>query len=118
MTKLSDLLHRHVERFNRSIDSGDWEPTAAGFADNGEMHFEGGATGPFIGRKAIASAYAEQPPDDHIEVLGTEERDGKVVARYGWRKDNGKPAGEMHLTASEDPDKISKLVVTFQEGLG
>jgi hypothetical protein len=118
MTKLSDLLHRHVERFNHSIDSGEWDSMADGFADDAEMHFEGATTGPFIGRKAIAKAYAEQPPDDHIDILGTEERDGKLVARYGWRKDNGQPAGEMHLTAGDDPEKISKLVVTFQQGLG
>jgi steroid delta-isomerase len=118
MTKLSDLLHRHVERFNRSIDSGDWGSTADGFADDAEMHFDGAPVGPFIGRDAIAKAYTEQPPDDHIDILGTEERDGTLVARYGWRKDNGTPAGEMHLTAADDPDKISRLVVTFQEGLG
>src|SRR5262249_38160587 len=117
MTKLSDLLHRHVDRFNRSIDSGEWGSTADGFADDAAMHFEGVPTGPFIGRDAIAKAYAEQPPDDHIDILGTEERDGKLVARYGWRKGNGTAAGEMHLTASDDPDKISRLVITFQEGL-
>ena len=49
---------------------------------------------------------------------GEQARDGMVVARYGWRTDPGQAAGEMHVTPSDDPDKIAKLVVTFQQGLG
>jgi steroid delta-isomerase len=67
--------------------------------------------GPFIGRDAIAAAYREQPPDDEVEILGSEVREGVVVARYAWLRDEGRQAGEMRLTPRDG--QIEKLVVTF-----
>jgi steroid delta-isomerase len=105
------LLDDHVRRFNEGVRSGDFGPMVAAFADDGELHFEGGSVGPFIGREAIAAAYRDQPPDDEIEILGKTERDGMVVARYAWLRDHGKQAGEMRLTRWDG--RIKKLVVTF-----
>ena len=105
------LLEEHVERFNHGVRSGDFTPMVAAFAEDGELHFDGVPVGPFVGRDAIDAAYGEQPPDDEIEILGSEERDGVVVARYAWRRDEGRQAGEMLLTPRED--RIQKLVVTF-----
>jgi steroid Delta-isomerase len=105
------LLERHVERFNEGVRSGDFAPMVAGFADDAELHFEGVPVGPFVGRDAIDAAYREQPPDDEIEILGSEERDGVLVARYAWLRDEGRQAGEMLLTPRDD--EIQKLVVTF-----
>ena len=70
---------------------------AAAFTEDAEMHFEGVPAGPFLGRDAIEAAYREQPPDDEVEIIGSEERDGVVIARYAWRRDNGRKAGEMRL---------------------
>jgi len=75
------------------------------------MHFEGVPAGPFIGRDAIQAAYREQPPDDEVEILGAEDRDGVVVARYAWRRDRGRQAGEMRLYPRNG--RIRRLVVTF-----
>ena len=105
------LLEQHVERFNQGVRSGDFAPMVAGFADDAELHFEGVPVGPFVGRDAIDAAYREQPPDDEIEILGSEERDGVVVARHAGLRDEGRQAGEMLLTPVDD--EIKKLVVTF-----
>jgi steroid Delta-isomerase len=59
------------------------------FAEDAELQFEGVPAGPFFGRDAIDAAYRELPPDDEIEILGSEERDGEVVARYAWLRDEG-----------------------------
>ena len=105
------LLDEHVERFNEGVRSGDFGPMIAAFAEDAELHFEGVPVGPFVGRDAIDAAYRQQPPDDEVEILGSEERDGVIVARYAWLREEGRPAGEMRLTPREG--QIEKLVVTF-----
>ena len=105
------LLEQHVERFNGGVRSGDFTAMVAAFTEDAELHFEGVPAGPFVGRDAIDAAYREQPPDDEIEILGSEERDGGVVARYAWLREEGRQAGEMLLTPRDD--QIQRLVVTF-----
>jgi len=105
------LLDEHVQRFNEGVRSGDFAPMVAAFTEDAELHFEGPPAGPFVGRDAIDAAYREEPPDDEIEILGSEERDGVVVARYAWLRDEGRQAGEMFLTPRDG--QIQKLVVTF-----
>ena len=105
------LLDEHVRRFNEGVRSGDFGPMVAAFADDAELHFQGVPVGPFVGRDAIAAAYREQPPDDEVEILGAEERDGTIVARYAWLADEGRQAGEILLTSRGG--EIAKLVVTF-----
>jgi len=107
------VLDRHVERFNEAVRSGDFGPMIAGFAEDAELRFEGVPVGPFAGRDAIAAAYREQPPDDEVDILGVEERDGVFVARYAWKKDEGRQAGELLLTPRDD--QIAQLVVTFAD---
>ena len=110
-----DLLHDHVERFNAAVRSGDWEPMLDAFADDAEMEFRGISVGPFAGKKAIAAAYREQPPDDQMRVLEERERAGRVEARYAWLREPDVAAGEMLLTPRDG--KIEKLVVTFDRGV-
>jgi hypothetical protein len=106
------LLDDHVQRFNDGVRSGDFGAMIEGFTEDAELHFEGVPVGPFAGREAIAAAYRDQPPDDEVEILGVEERDdGAVVARYAWKRDDGKEAGEMILTPRNG--QIAQLVVTF-----
>jgi hypothetical protein len=105
------LLDDHVRRFNEGVRSGDFAPMAAAFAEDAEMHFEGVPVGPFVGRDAISAAYREQPPDDEVEIFDAEERDGIIVARYAWLRDDGRQAGEMRITQRNG--QIQKLVVTF-----
>ena len=82
----------------------------AAFTEDAELHFEGVPAGPSSAGTRSTAAYREQPPDDEIEILGSDERDGVVVARYAWLRDEGRQ-GEMRLTPRDD--RIQKLVVTF-----
>jgi len=82
------------------------------FADNAELAFEGAPVGPFRGKDAIAQAYAEQPPDDEIEILRTREsNDELVVADYAWRAEPKTRAGSMIFRLRDG--KIDRLLVTF-----
>jgi steroid Delta-isomerase len=108
---VNELLATHVDRFNAGVRTGDFGPMLEQFTDDAELRFEGVPVGPFAGKDAIAAAYADQPPDDEIDVLEDEERDGDVVAVYAWRRDEGRPAGRMILTSREG--RIARLVVTF-----
>ncbi len=105
------LLDEHVRRFNEGVRTGDFAPMAAAFAEDAEMRFEGVPVGPFVGRDAIGAAYRDQPPDDEVEIFDTEQRDGFIVARYAWLRDEGRQAGEMRI--SQRNGQIQKLVVTF-----
>jgi steroid Delta-isomerase len=106
---MSELMYAHVRAFNHGVDSGDWSPMLARFADDAELHFVGPPVGPFVGRGAIAAAYAEQPPDDRIVLLGVqEEGDRKVVAAYVWEK-----GGTGRLELEHDRGAVTRLTVVF-----
>jgi len=108
----NSLLVAHVERFNQAVRSGDYAPMLAAFAAEAEMEFEGVPAGPFVGRDAIAAAYAAQPPTDEVLLLGpAREEDGVAVADYAWAAD-GVRAGRMLLSACDG--LITRLVVTFE----
>jgi steroid Delta-isomerase len=74
------------------------------FAEDAELVFEGIPVGPFNGREAIASAYAEQPPDDAIVLLDSE-------GTYAWANEPEVPAGRMFLT--ERNGEIARLVIRY-----
>jgi RimJ/RimL family protein N-acetyltransferase len=106
-----ELLHEHVARFNEGVRTGDFAPMLERFAEAAELAFEGVSVGPFRGRKAIAAAYRERPPDDEIRVLDAEERGEAVVATYAWMREPEVAAGELRLERAGD--RIARLVVTF-----
>ena len=110
-----ELLRRHVERFNAGVRGGDFGPMVTGFAEDGELRFEGIGAGPFIGRAAIADAYRTRPPDDQIQLLDVAERpDGGLVARYAWLAEPGVDAGRMELTWRDG--EITRLLVRYGGG--
>jgi steroid Delta-isomerase len=74
------------------------------FAEEAELVFEGIPVGPFYGREAIGEAYAAQPPDDEIVLLGSD-------GTYAWAKEPGIPAGQMFLT--ERDGEIARLVIRY-----
>ena len=82
-----------------------------GFAADAEMVFQGVPVGPFVGRAAIADAYASQPPRDQVRLLGLPDVRGDTVeSGYAWASD-AQPTGRMILTVQEG--LIVRLVVTF-----
>lgn len=107
-----DLLHRHVDRFNEGVRTGDADVMASCFADDAELVFEGVAAGPYRGRDAIVAAYRDRPPTDEIVLLDPEWDDvhGVATARYAWGAAPDVTAGDLRLTP--DGDRIARLVVT------
>jgi hypothetical protein len=106
------LLQAHVQRFNDAVASKDFGALVAGFAPDGEMVFEGVPVGPFVGRDAIAEAYARQPPDDEVRLLGEPRVDGdRVEADYAWAAESRR-AGRMIMSIRGG--SIVRLVVTFE----
>jgi steroid Delta-isomerase len=111
---LSASAARHIETFNAAVESGDFAPLAALFADDATLEFAGVSVGPFVGRQAIAEAYAAQPPTDTMTVHDVRlADDGTVVEAFSWTADAGTRArsGEMRLVARDG--LIHRLVVAF-----
>lgn len=104
------LLAEHLRRFDEAVESGDFAPLVELFADDAELAFVGVPAGPFVGREAIAAAYAAQPPDDGLDVLSVaEEPDGTIVERFAWRRGG---TGTMRVTVAGG--RIARLVVAFE----
>jgi steroid delta-isomerase len=106
------VLKAHVRRFNEAVRSGDYSELIAGFAPDAEMAFEGVPVGPFAGREAIAQAYAAQPPDDEVRLLGEPRVDGETVeSDYAWAAE-GTRAGRMIITVHAG--LVVRLTITFE----
>ncbi|HEX7132740.1 MAG TPA: nuclear transport factor 2 family protein [Iamia sp.] len=101
----------HVSAFNAAVRSGDWDTFSARFASDATLAFVGPPVGPFTGRDAIAAAYAAQPPDDTISIIGDVLVEGdETVVPYRW--DTTGATGTMRLTEASDT-LLARLVVTF-----
>lgn len=107
------FFNEHVERFNRAVHTGDWGSVTAYFADEAELAFDGVPVGPFRGREEIEAAYREQPPDDEVLVIDASTNGDETNARYAWKREPDRWAGNMKLT--ERDGQIAKLVVSFRE---
>lgn len=106
------VLDAHVRCFSEAVRTGEYDEMVQGFAADAEMAFEGVPVGPFVGRDAIAEAYAAQPPTDEVRLLGEPRVDGNTVeSDYAWAAE-GRRAGRMILTARDG--SIERLVVTFE----
>jgi hypothetical protein len=109
----ADVLRAHVGPFNDAVRSQDYSEMVAGFAADAEMAFQGIPVGPFVGREAIAHAYASRPPRGEVRLLGAPDVRGDVVeSTYAWAGDD-QPAGRMIVTVQNG--QIVRLVVTFDE---
>ena len=107
-----ELLESHVARFNEGVRSGDWEPLLMPFANDAELHFEGGAAGSYVGVEEIRRGYREQAPDDQIQLLGVQddEQDGRVTAAFARVR-----GGTGRLVLEHDRRGITRLVVVFDQ---
>jgi steroid Delta-isomerase len=108
----TSILDEHVARFNEGVRTGDFAAMLNAFTTDAVMTFEGVPVGPFVGRDAISQAYAEQPPDDEILILGAPAIEGgTIVADYAWAA-AGTRAGRMLLTPADG--RVARLTVTFE----
>jgi len=104
-------VERHARAFNHGVRSGDWEPLLAGFADDAELRFENVPVGPFRGIDEIRRAYREQPPDDELRLLGSQDNDEHTaVAAFAWLR-----GGTGRLVIEHDRGAIDRLTVIFDE---
>jgi hypothetical protein len=89
-------LADYVRDFNRCVHDGDWSRLADWFTVDAVLEFVGPSIGPFVGRSAIAAAYATNPPDDEIELVGQPTVAGEVTtAVYRWATSGAR--GSMRL---------------------
>ena len=100
----------HVAAFNKAVHDGAWEPYLERFTEEAVLEFVGPPVGPFVGRAAIAQAYADNPPDDTIEAIAPASTHGDTtLLRYRWVSTG--ETGSMRITHADG--LIEHLVVTF-----
>jgi hypothetical protein len=104
----------YVEVFNAAVASGDFEPLLARYSDDAVLRFENvppeAASLEFSGRQAIADAYAQNPPDDQIDLTGEPlDRGEHVTVGFAWRRDQSPGVLDFVRTGG----LISALTVIF-----
>jgi len=114
MPSPSEFVAEHVETFNRAVASGDYAPLVARFTDDAVLRLENvppvGTTLEFAGREALARAYAQNGPDDQIDLTGEPGGEGDhVSAVFAWRRDQMPGVMDFVLAG----ELVSKLTVTF-----
>jgi hypothetical protein len=103
----------HVAAFADAVSTGDWQAFARRFADDAEMVFVGVPAGPFVGRAAIAAAYAADPPGEALALTGPVGVEGdEAVAPFRWVDSGG--TGTMRLRF-DDAGLVARLQVAFDE---
>jgi steroid delta-isomerase len=103
-----ERVREHARAFNAAVRSGDWDPFVATFTDDAVMRFVGVPAGPFVGRPAIAEAYATQPPTDTLAVDEVATEADVDVVRFRW--DSG---GTGTLTIRWRDGRVADLTVAF-----
>lgn len=103
-----ERVREHARAFNSAVRSGDFRPFAATFTEDAVMRFVGVPAGPFVGRTAIAEAYATQPPTDTLTVGEVTTQADVDVVRFQW--DGG---GTGTLTVRWREGQVADLTVVF-----
>ena len=104
----------YVAGFNAAVAAGDYGPLLARFTDDAVLRFENvppeAASLEFAGREAIAEAYAQNPPDDQIDLTGQPVARGEhVTVPFAWRADQS--VGVLDFVLSDG--LIAALTVIF-----
>jgi hypothetical protein len=99
----------HVAAFNAAVRSGDWPSFAARFTPGACMRFVGVPAGPYIGRAAIAEAYARQPPADTLAVLSHESDGPTDRVRFAWSR-----GGAGRMVIGWDGEAVRDLEISFE----
>ncbi len=103
-------VSEHTAAFNAAVRSGEWHAFADRFAPDATMHFTDVPAGPFVGRPAIARAYAEQPPTDTMTVDDVESDGAVDTVRFTWTSGG---TGIMRL--AWQGRLVSRLDVSFDD---
>jgi hypothetical protein len=111
MADSEQKVTQHVAAFNVAVESGEWGRFAERFAADAVMRFTNAPAGPFRGRAEIARGYAEQPPDQTMEILDISPAGRTDTVRFAWASG---ATGTMELTWREQ--LVSELAITFDPG--
>jgi hypothetical protein len=104
-------IDEFVAAFNLAVSSGQWDPYLRSFTGSATLEFVGPPVGPFHGLGAIRAAYEGSPPDDTIELIGSEEQaGGELVSRYRWQRSGATGTMRRRLTSDR---RVEALVITF-----
>jgi steroid Delta-isomerase len=98
----------HVERFNAAVTGGDWSALVATLHPDAQMSFVGPPVGPFVGRDAIAAAYAANPPDDTMHIRAVRVDGAVEVVAFEWTR-----GGRGELEIERAGDLITRLRIRF-----
>jgi hypothetical protein len=106
---MDSAVARHVDLFNAAVCAGDFTALVDTFAPTAVMRFLGVPAGPYVGRDAIARAYADSPPDDTMSIVDVREA-GPCTAcvRFAWTR-----GGTGSMTMSWHDDAVIDLTVAF-----
>jgi hypothetical protein len=122
-TEAAVLAAHHVTQFNDAVAAKNFSEFLCLFTDDAVIRFEnvpGAGQLEYSGREAYTKAYAEQPPDDQIDVSGLAEPDDDghgVVVPFAWRRDGS--GGTLRLTYTQgdgqdlDSRLVTRMTVTF-----
>ena len=114
--KAAILAAYHVSQFNDAVVAKNFSEFLRLFTDDAVIRFEnvpGAGQLEFAGREAYTKAYAEQPPDDQIDISGLAEPDEngrEVVVPFAWRRDGSGGTLRLSYTGGDDEDLDSRLV--------
>jgi len=98
----------HVDRFNAAVVTGDWSAFVASLDPGAVMTFVGPPVGPFVGRDAIAAAYAADPPGDTLRVRQIHTAGDTDTVAFEWSR-----GGTGVLEIRHGAGGIVALVVRF-----
>ena len=97
------LLDDYCTAHNHGVRTGDFSGLLALFATNATLTFHGIPVGPFHGRKAIAEAFASQPPDNELVLFGPRiDEAGRQTVRYRWKRSPADPGGTLLASIREN----------------
>src|SRR5689334_2557110 len=86
---MAERVLEQCRLFNEGVRTGDWGGYLARFADGATLRIEGDPGSPYVGREAIAAAYAGAPPEDTITVRSVDSDGDLDVARFAWSEGGG-----------------------------
>jgi ketosteroid isomerase-like protein len=112
---LTEAVREHERLFNEAVRAGDFTDFMKTFTEGAVMSFDdmphGQQFGPFMGREAIAEAYATRPPDDTMTIWSVEEVSADTAdARFDWDAGGG---GAMRVKWQDG--LVAGMTISFRE---
>ena len=110
----TEFVSQYVAAFNTAVATGNYSALLRWFSDDAVLRFENvppaAETLEFVGRPAYTAAYAANPPDDQIDLVGEARAEGAhVTVAFVWHRDRS--AGVLDIVIADGV--ISSLTVHF-----